>query len=334
MIALYTLFVILNFIIFLNFKKISNKVGIYDEPNSNKLHKKKVSLTGGILVCLSIFLYLIFSNVFDTNLLSQLFSNRINILLFFLCCFFFFMMGLIDDYQILSSNFKLVLFIISILIYFWTDKSILIDSLVFSSINKKLHLMNFNFVFTFLCVIIFVNAFNFYDGSNGQIGLYSILVLFYLYYKTSDIEFIIISVPILFFLILNLKSETFIGNSGTYFLGFFLSIIIINVYKSSNFDLKADEIVLIMFYPVFDSLRLFIERLMKKKNPLIGDRNHIHHYLLNKFHLNYKVQLFLTTLVLLPILIYEIFDINLIIILLVNLVIYFIIIKLKNSSFV
>ena len=130
-------------------------------------------------------------------------------------------MGLIDDYKILSSSFKLVLFIISTLIYLWADKSILIDSLVFSSINKKLHLMNFNFVFTFLCIIIFVNAFNFYDGSNGQIGFYSILVLFYLYYKTSDLEFIIISVPILFFLILNLKSETFIGNSGTYFLGFF-----------------------------------------------------------------------------------------------------------------
>ena len=243
-------------------------MGIYDEPNSIKLHKKKISLAGGILVFFSILFYLILSNVFDTNLLSQLFSNRINILLFILCCFFFFIMGLIDDYKILSSSFKLVLFIISTLIYLWADKSILIDSLVFSSINKKLHLMNFNFVFTFLCIIIFVNAFNFYDGSNGQIGFYSILVLFYLYYKTSDLEFIIISVPILFFLILNLKSETFIGNSGTYFLGFFLSIIIINVYKFSNFDLKADEIVLVMFYPVFDSLRLFIERLMKKKKSI------------------------------------------------------------------
>ena len=50
MIALFTLLVILNFIMFLNFKKISNKVGIYDEPNSIKLHKKKISLAGGILV--------------------------------------------------------------------------------------------------------------------------------------------------------------------------------------------------------------------------------------------------------------------------------------------
>ena len=330
MIALFTLLVILNFIIFLNFKKLSNKVGIYDKPNSIKLHTKKISLAGGILVFLSIFFYLILSNVFDTNLLSQLFSNRTNILLFILCCFFFFIMGLIDDYKILSSSFKLVLFIISTLIYLWADKSILIDSLVFSSINKKLHLMNFNFVFTFLCIIIFVNAFNFYDGSNGQIGFYSILVLFYLYYKTSDLEFIIISVPILFFLILNLKSETFIGNSGTYFLGFFISIIIINVYKSSNFDLRADEIVLIMFYPVFDSLRLFIERLTKKKNPLIGDKNHIHHYLLNKFKKNYKVQFILLMLTLLPIIIYETFSINLAILLLSNVIIYFSIIKIKD----
>ena len=35
--------------------------------------------------------------------------------------------------------------------------------------------------------------------------------------------------------------------------------------------------------PGLDMLRLFIERLLQKKNPLKPDRNHFHHLLLNRF---------------------------------------------------
>ena len=34
--------------------------------------------------------------------------------------------------------------------------------------------------------------------------------------------------------------------------------------------------------PGLDMLRLFIERIFKKKDPFDGDKNHLHHYLIKK----------------------------------------------------
>lgn len=334
MTMLNIIYVIFNIILFYYFKEISNKIAVYDYSNNRKLHNGDISLTGGILVFISIFLYVILSNFTQDQLFSQLNDGKIQTTIFILNCSLFFLIGFIDDKKRLSSKHKFILFFLIIIIYLIFDHTLVLETLSFSSMEKNLQLNKFGFIFTLFCMIIFINAFNMYDGTNGQIGIYSIIILTYLSFKFFKLELLLITTPLIFFLILNFKSKTFIGNSGSYFLGFFFSVIIIKLYKFEGDYLLADEIALIMFYPVFDLLRLFIVRLKNNRSPLIGDRNHIHHYLLNKFHLNYKVQLFLTTLVLLPILIYEIFDINLIIILLVNLVIYFIIIKLKNSSFV
>ena len=47
-------------------------------------------------------------------------------------------------------------------------------------------------------------------------------------------------------------------------------------------------------------VRLFIQRLISKKNPLFGDREHIHHLILKKFKISisaiYKFERMYTTL--------------------------------------
>ena len=54
----------------------------------------------------------------------------------------------------------------------------------------------------------------------------------------------------------------------------------------NNYYLNADHIIYLVLFPTIDLLRLFFVRVKSKKSPFIPDRNHIHHYLLNKF--NYK----------------------------------------------
>ena len=46
------------------------------------------------------------------------------------------------------------------------------------------------------------------------------------------------------------------GNSGSYLLGFLLSYIIIKIYNNGS-SLYADKILLIMFLPGIDMIRLF-----------------------------------------------------------------------------
>ena len=73
------------------------------------------------------------------------------------------------------------------------------------------------------------------------------------------------------------------GDSGIYILGSILITSIIyeyNVFKSIKF---ADEIFFLLILPGYDLLRVIISRIFKGKNAFYGDRNHIHHLLINKY---------------------------------------------------
>ena len=52
-----------------------------------------------------------------------------------------------------------------------------------------------------------------------------------------------------------------------------------------NLDLinDVDTIFIIMMIPGIDMLRMFIIRVINKKNPFRPDKNHLHHLLLTKF---------------------------------------------------
>ena len=121
-------------------------------------------------------------------------------------------------------------------------------------------------------------------------------------------------------------NKTFIGNSGAYFFGFFLSYLVIKIYNYDNL-LLADEVCILLFYPIIDLIRLFIFRIVGDKNPFVGDKNHIHHILLKKFNKNSIVQAILLFLTIYPIVIYELFQINSLIILTINLITYFFLIR-------
>ena len=74
------------------------------------------------------------------------------------------------------------------------------------------------------------------------------------------------------------------GDSGVFFITIMFSFFLINSYNMENNNLNSvDEIFLLLMIPGLDMLRLFIERLLQKKNPLKPDRNHFHHLLLNRF---------------------------------------------------
>jgi UDP-GlcNAc:undecaprenyl-phosphate GlcNAc-1-phosphate transferase len=326
-------YIIFNFLLFFYFRNISDLINIYDKSGGRKIHRGNISLAGGIFVFISIFSFISISKLYEISFFNQLLINETQTLIFLLTSCMFFLIGLVDDKKDLSSKYKIFLFLIFIIFYLNFDPSLVLEILFFSFVDKIILLQSASFVFTLICIIIFINAFNMYDGSNGQIGIYSLIFLLYISFKLQNLDLLIITIPIILFLILNFKSKTFLGNSGSYFLGFLFSFIIIKTYKLDSNNLKADEVVLLMFYPIFDLTRLFVLRLINNKNPFIGDRQHIHHYLLNKFKKNYIVQIYLFILVILPIIIYETFKINLILILIINLIIYLsVTIKTKNSK--
>jgi UDP-GlcNAc:undecaprenyl-phosphate GlcNAc-1-phosphate transferase len=267
---------LLNIVIFYFFDYLKNKINVYDYPDhKKKLHKEAVPLIGGWIFLFNLILFLTLKN-------GALPSLEMNIIL---CSFFFLLIGILDDKYDLSPYSKFLSLTIVLILFFNFNENMIINDLKIYNYNINLG-KNFGTFFSILCVLLFVNAFNLFDGINLQSSLYGFFFLGFLILKGLFFEIIlIIVIPLLLIIYLNNKGKAFMGDSGTLFLGSIMSLFVIVHYTKTD-SLKIDEIFLLMFLPGVDMLRLFIQRICSRKNPFLGDREHLHHYFL--IHYGYK----------------------------------------------
>ena len=97
--------IIINFLILFFFKQIEEKFDIYDVPNENKIHFKKVSLLGGLIFIVNISLFLSYNLIYNKSFSQDLFgfSSNLNNLIFILSIFSIFFLGWLDDKKNISA---------------------------------------------------------------------------------------------------------------------------------------------------------------------------------------------------------------------------------------
>tara|TARA_B100000674_G_scaffold496635_1_gene527442 strand:+ start:316 stop:1320 length:1005 start_codon:yes stop_codon:yes gene_type:complete len=312
--------IIINIIFLINFTKIASYVNIYDIPNKRKIHINPVPPIGGILFFIN-FIYIFCVSkisgiqVFYFDYIFIIFSSLI------------FILGLVDDKKNLNPYLKFLVLISLIVFHLILQNNFLINKFYLDFINFDVHLTYYqSFFFTTLCILLFINASNLYDGINLQYSLYIFIFFSYLIFKNNDLEIIkLLYLPLIFFIYLNLKSKCFLGDSGTLFISYLIAMIVIKEHNIMK-NLSISEIILLMILPGIDMLRLFVKRILSKKNPFLGDRNHFHHLLFDKFGL-LKTNLILISLTTFPLIFLNFFNDHFVFILLVVIAIYFCILK-------
>jgi UDP-GlcNAc:undecaprenyl-phosphate GlcNAc-1-phosphate transferase len=293
MITFFICTVLLNLSIFFFQDKIDKVINIYDQPDKiRKFHKGSIPLTGGILIFINLFFFIIFDFFLEKKLFffQDFFNyNRIYFSFVFGLVSFFFL-GLLDDKISISANLKLIIQILILFIVLLLDPNLKIEYIKFSFLDKNFYLNEFSLIFSILCFLLFINAFNMFDGINGQSGLYALINFLIFYLFLDKLIFLLIMFIMVIFLYKNFKNKIFLGNSGSYLISFLISFYYVKFYNTGIIN-EADFIGLIMFIPGLDLLRLFFLRIYTGKNPFSPDRNHLHHILLRKF--NYKWSIFL-----------------------------------------
>lgn len=309
------------FFLFIFRNEICSKLKLVDYPNDKSVHREKALLFGGIFLISSLFLniiILILTNKFQNNFFN-----------FFLILSFFFV-ALIDDIKNLNPNLKMILSIIICFIGISLDSELKINNLFFFY-SDNIYLNNnsfFNYVLSILCILLFLNAFNFIDGINGLASTVGLSFFLYLIIKNPLIlnlyYFFIIS--LLFFLFINTKYKVFLGDSGNYLISICIAMILLKENSDQPSLYYAEEIFLLLLIPGLDMLRLFIVRIFNKNNPFKGDQNHLHHRLFNKFG-NLKTVLIYLVIINLPIYIFFISQEFLYSLIFISITTYFILLK-------
>lgn len=322
---IFAFFLILNSSILFFFDKIADLLNFYDMPDyKRKIHTIKVPSIGGIIIFFnfSLLSFLYFFNLINIDL-SFIKLNLNNFFILYLFGSLIFFLGLLDDKYNLNSNLKLLILLLICSLFIYFDRSVLITSIDFSFIDRKINLGNFSYFFSILCFLLFINAFNMFDGINLQSISYAIFIMFIFCLDLGFGKFISpLLISFFTFFFLNYNSKCFLGNNGSNFIAFLIAVFITKIYNLKILTITSDHIFLIMMIPGIELLRLAILRIYNKKNPFSADKNHLHHLLLNKF--GYWIAfLAIQTLIVLPNIL-AFFLPNLIIFLLIlTLIVYF-----------
>ena len=266
-------------LIFLFIFSISKKLEFYDLPNNRKIHNRKIINTGGLIIYLY---YLILVNFFE-------FNHNIELIIsigFFIC-----MAGFIDDRINLKPSIKIIfIFTPSIYLIF---NGINIDSLGSYEYIGILYLGKFQLPFLILALGLLINATNYIDGIDGLLLTFFICCLGYYIFLIDDIKTVnllqILLIPVIINLFLNLlplksKFKIFSGDSGSLFIGFFISFLTIELYN--NFNIHPVFLIWPLWYPVYDFLFVSLQRIVLKKSIFSADKSHLHHKIFFKFKKN------------------------------------------------
>ena len=271
-------------IIYNKFNAIAKFFSVYDFPSNRKIHKKKTPLLGGLLIIFFFFLNLI---ILEINS-DKTFFNYLNIesykfyIFLFVILLFKFLLGLYDDKYILKNFVKLIWVIFFSYLLVQNHQNINIAVLNFS-FYEKFSIARYSLVFTLICIVSLTIFMNLYDGMNLQSCLFYSINFLLLFLYTKNIFFIyLFLLPLVYFLIFNFSGKCFLGDSGSNFLSTIFGIILIRFYLNYD-EIYVDHILLIVLIPFIDSVRIFINRILKKRSPLVADKNHIHHKILSRF---------------------------------------------------
>jgi UDP-GlcNAc:undecaprenyl-phosphate GlcNAc-1-phosphate transferase len=256
-------------------KEIGKKTKLIDKPDKiRKLHTRPTPLLGGIMVFSSFFfinLYLIFFQDYNSSFL-----------IIFSICAGCLVLGLIDDIKKISYKYKFLILIFFFLFVSF-DTNLQINRIYFSTFEKELYLNYLSVPITILCLLLLTNALNLIDGIDGLCILISIIFIMWLInaFQNTEPLYIIIVTSLIYILYLNLKKNIFLGDSGSLFLGCLIGLNIILNYnlEITTTQYSVENIFIALMLPGVDMLRVFLIRIIKKKNPFSPDRIHLHHLL-------------------------------------------------------
>jgi UDP-GlcNAc:undecaprenyl-phosphate GlcNAc-1-phosphate transferase len=259
---------------------------IIDLPDDRRVNTIAVPRMGGFIIYLNTILCII-----------SFYGNLNEIRFFILGSALLLIIGVIDDVKHLNHEKKFAAqFISSMLLMVFLSPS-------FSSVSFFGFTLPspFDKIILLIFIIGVINAINLYDGLDGLVTGFSLLVTFVAFligWQAGDKLLLILSASLLGSLLGFLKynafpARIFLGDSGSLTLGFFLitaALISSTNTATKNIDLTFS--IILLGVPVIDTVKVIIVRTVNGKNIFLPDKSHIHHIILGS-QIKHKLTVFI-----------------------------------------
>ena len=279
------------------FKGFAVRIKAVDFPNERKVHTRPMPKTGGIAMALGALVPVIFWVHGDEFIRAVLIGA--GIVVFF---------GLIDDLKNLGYKAKFTGQVCAALVIIFYG-GVKINCLGMLLPDGFLLPDWFAIPLTLVVIVGVTNAVNLADGLDGLAGGICILIFIcmsYLAYRCGNTAIAVVSAAVIGaifgFLRFNTYPATlFMGDAGSQFLGFSAITLSLGLTQG-NTPLSPLLPLILLGFPVLDTVTVMCERIVKGRSPFVADKNHFHHKLigLGLYHTEsvfviYMLQAFLVT---------------------------------------
>ena len=256
--------------------KLAIKIGAVDKPNERKVHTKIMPRMGGLAIYLSFFAVLFLSHEMTMQHIGLLTGGTVLVLV-----------GIIDDKTDMPAKIKLLGQIFAACIV--VAAGVRVEFMTNFRLGGVFPLYIFSVPFTVLWIVAITNAVNLIDGLDGLAAGTSIIAAATMAisgYATGQTEMASMALMLigasLGFLKYNFHpAKIFMGDTGSMFLGYNLSVLAIMGFTKSFTVLSLVTPILVLAIPILDTLFAIIRRKMNNKPIFKPDKNHLHHCLLN-----------------------------------------------------
>jgi len=260
--------------------------GYVDKPNARKVHSRPVPRIGGLAVFISFYCTLALIAIFFPALLERHILDPKNIFLI-LGSLVAFAVGLADDFKGLRARYKLYVQLLAAGLAYCGG--IHIDSIGFYDLFQ-LELGWFSPVVSIFWMVLVINAFNLIDGLDGLAGGVGIIACAILGYAcllrgsvTGMVFMVAIAGGLLGFLRYNFfPASVFMGDGGSYFLGYLLGTTSILCSMGNNATMTTFIPLLAVALPVIDVSMATLRRFVHGQGIFSPDKRHFHHMLLRR----------------------------------------------------
>ncbi len=245
-----------------------------DMPGRRHVHKKPTPRWGGLAFYLGV-LPVLFALKEGSAMSSYIAAS-----------FLLVGIGIIDDRYGLGWKIKFAGNIAAATIVIFGGNTVVRDIGTYGAMGS-LELGRLSVPFTYFGIVGVTNAINLLDGLNGLAGGVSLLGFLFLGIAAllaGNIPVALICFAFVgalaAFLVFNFpRARTFMGDSGSMFLGFSLAVFSVHLTQDARFPVEPMYPILVLMLPIFDALRVMIIRILRRKNPFKADKGHLHHLL-------------------------------------------------------
>ena len=263
-------------------KQIAIYIGALDIPDKRKVHKVPIPRLGGLGIYAGFLLgYILFGKE----------SIQMNSIL--IGSFIIIVTGMIDDIKPIPAKYKFLGQLVAALIIPLYGGIVLRD-VSFFGIYINFGILSVPLTVFFISAVI--NCMNLIDGLDGLAGgiasiyFLTIGIIAIVFKNSTGLDAILTFVMLgstLGFLYHNFNpASIFMGDSGSMFLGYMISVISLLGYKNITFTSFIVPIFL-MAIPIMDTLFAILRRFINHQPISMPDKNHLHHQFL-KQHFSQK----------------------------------------------